>query len=304
MSTGDQLGRSELPALAGSPARFGDRVRSWRWRLIHQWHRRFDPDYWDNWPSRIARVCRCPDNRSIPRVPEAGRVQGNQQVMHNGLPIVLGSYYGTEMSRLLEANRGVHEPQEERLFAAVLPLIPRDGVIVELGAYWGFYSLWFCHEVPQGRAWLVEPEWAHLECGRRNFELNSRSAGFTRALVGAVSVAAEGECAPQVCVDDFLAGQDLAEVSVLHCDIQGQELAMLNGARKSVKADRIGYFFISTHSEELHRGCEAFLHEHGCYVEASISPRDSYSFDGILVGRSPRVPPLPEMQISRRSRDG
>jgi hypothetical protein len=292
------------PAAASLPARLARRMRRWRWQVIHQWHRRFDPDYWDNWPSRIARVCRCPDNSFIPRVPGAGRVEGNQQVMHNGLRIVLGSYYGAEMSRLIERNRGVHEPQEERLFAETLKLIPPGGTMVELGAYWGFYSLWFCRDVPHGRAWLVEPEAAHLDCGRRNFELNSLTAHFIRARVGVVSAPAIGEGPRQVCVDDLLTEQELDEVAILHADLQRHELEMLQGARKSVKADRIGYFFISTHTEELHQACVHFLHEHGCYVEASIRPRDSYSFDGILVGRSPRVPPLPELRISLRSRAG
>ena len=63
--------------------------------------------------------------------------------MHNGVLVQRGSYYGETATVLLELNRGVHEPQEERIFQEVLPYIPAGGSILELGAYWGFHSIWF-----------------------------------------------------------------------------------------------------------------------------------------------------------------
>ena len=96
-------------------------------------------------------------------------------MMHNGTRIAYGSY-GTEdteyVMRMLAANRGVHEPQEEKIFQQVLPLMPAGAVMLELGAYWGFYSLWFTRAVAGARCFLVEPTWSNLNAGRLNFSLN------------------------------------------------------------------------------------------------------------------------------------
>ena len=64
--------------------------------------------------------------------------------MHNGLAVTAQGYYGA-FSDILTANRGVHEPAEERLFAAVLAQIDpsRAALMVELGSYWAYYSTWF-----------------------------------------------------------------------------------------------------------------------------------------------------------------
>ena len=66
--------------------------------------------FWRRW---YRDVMASPDNQHIPRVPNAGKVIDGCQVMHNGLRIVRGSYYGYPLTRMLKLNRGVHEPQEE-----------------------------------------------------------------------------------------------------------------------------------------------------------------------------------------------
>ena len=54
--------------------------------------------------------------------------------MHNGTRIAYGTY-GTEdteyVMKMIEANRGVHEPQEEKVFQQVLPLMPSGAVMLE-----------------------------------------------------------------------------------------------------------------------------------------------------------------------------
>jgi hypothetical protein len=246
-------------------------------------------------------VLACPDNAYIKRVPEAGEIRGDFQIMHNGLKVLLGSYYGKDSVRLLKKNRGVHEPQEERIFQEVLRQIAPGSVMIELGAYWGYYSMWFCREVPNARAYLVEPAEQNLEFGKRNFAANSLAfAHFTQAWIGQKSgVADDGH--PVVCVDDFVADQKIQHVAILHSDIQGFEVEMLKGSRSTIIAGKISYCFISTHSVELHTACETLLREHGFEVFASISPPESYSVDGILAGRWPSAAAIPPMTISRRT---
>ena len=103
---------------------------------------------------------------------------------HTGLKIVAESYYGQGNADLMKANNGVHEPQEEYAFQEVLKFLPASSIILELGAYWGYYSLWFLQAVKAGQAFLVEPEAVNLEVGRRNFAINGSRADFTRAFVG------------------------------------------------------------------------------------------------------------------------
>ena len=74
--------------------------------------------------------------------------------------------------------------------------------MVECGAYWGFYSLWFARDVPGGIAGLIEPNAANLETGRRNFRgTDLRAAAFIESAVGQAS--AEGKPSA-VSIDDFL----------------------------------------------------------------------------------------------------
>ena len=108
----------------------------------------------------------CPDNAHIPRHFKAGRIKNGVQFMHNGLKINFGSYYGLEIARLLYENLGVHEPQEEYIFGQVLTHLPTNAIIVELGAYWGFYSMWLLSVLPQAKAYLVEPDAENLKSGQ------------------------------------------------------------------------------------------------------------------------------------------
>jgi hypothetical protein len=138
---------------------------------------------------RFREVVSDPNNQRIPRVPWAGvigrdpRFEDPFVVMHNGLRVLMGSYYGA-FSQILVINRGVHEPQEELAFSRVLDRITPGEGMVELGAYWGFYSAWFKSRHPENRAFLIEPEPLHLEAGRRNFELNALDGEFVRGHVG------------------------------------------------------------------------------------------------------------------------
>jgi hypothetical protein len=257
--------------------------------LDHQLRSRFSKNYWANWPERTRKALACPDNDRIPRVSQAGQIEDGFQVMHNGIKVLVGSYYGQGPIELLRKNRGVHEPQEEYLFQEILKTIPPGAVMVELGAYWGFYSIWFCREVPKGKAFLVEPEKENLMFGQRNFEANNLSGDFKQALVGRTSGQTDSGL-PIICVDDFLAQRGIQKVCILHSDIQGHEFEMLQGAEKTLKAGAVDYLFISTHSERLHHDCASFLIAKGYLAVGSVTPSESYSLDGILVMRHPRTP--------------
>lgn len=160
---------------------------------------------------------------------------------------------------MLIENTGVHEPQEERAFEEIIRLVPEDCVMLELGAYWGFYSLSLLLQCPQAKCYLVEPDTQNLLSGKINFGLNGREGHFTQAYVDE-----NPKEKPQtISVDTFCQKHQIQHLNILHSDIQGFELAMLRGAASFLKEGRVDYLFISTHSAELHRDCMLKLRELG-----------------------------------------
>lgn len=253
-----------------------------------------------HWADRTDTVMDCPDNQFIPRVPQAGKIVAGYQIMHNGIKIIPGSYYGEGMRLLLKRNRGVHEPQEERVFMEVLKQMPKEALIVELGAYWGFYSMWFHKEVQKPTCYLVEPVWGGLLHGQRNFAINGMAGEFVQAYAGrATSEAADG--VRTVCIDDFVAEHDIKRINILHADIQTAELDMLRGAQRSLEANLVDYVVISTHTDELHSQCLSFLAEHGFRIISEANCSESYSVDGVIVACRTTIQEVGPIPISRRT---
>lgn len=231
----------------------------------------------DDFEGRFREIIADPSNAAIPRVVDAGLVRDGFVTMHNGLLVAVGEYaYYGDFAQILELNRGVHEPQEERVFQEVLNHIAAGGTMVELGSYWAFYSMWFLQAVPGSRVFCVEPDPHNLEAGRRNFARNGLQGDFTQATVGGEGLR----------LDDFLEQKGIAYADVVHADVQGAELELLLGARKALAEGRVGYWFIGTHSQQLHRECRAVLENHGYVTIASADvDTETFAFDGVLVAR-------------------
>jgi len=258
------------------------------WSKIDVWRAaRAERRHWDE---RIADVVACPDNEHLARVPDAGKIVNGYQTMHNGLKVVVNGYYGDGITRMLVANRGCHEPQEEVVFGAVVRTLPPGAVMVEAGAYWGFYSMWFCQVIPQAKVFLVEPDFENLAIGRRNFHLNGLNGDFTQAYVGS-KPGRHADGTQIVSIESFLMEKNLKHVNVLHADVQGSELELLQGVQGLLDTARIDYLFVSTHSMELHAQCAELLRVCGYRVLVSVNLEETYSVDGVLVVCSLRVTP-------------
>lgn len=253
------------------------------------------------WYDRINLTLSCPDNSRIPRVPNAGRVRDGVLTMHNGLLIHRGSYYGETVSVLLELNGGVHEPQEESIFQEVLKFIPPGATMMELGAYWGFYSMWFARSVPSARCLLVEPQSRNLDLGKSNFALNNLQADFLQGWSGS-KPDDEDDPFPVYGVDELMERQGIETLNMLHADIQGAEVEMLRTATKAIARGAIDYAFISTHSDQLHEECLRFLIDRGFSIIAEANVTDSFSEDGVIAARRDGISGPPAMTISKRSR--
>ncbi|MBC8354923.1 MAG: FkbM family methyltransferase [Planctomycetes bacterium] len=237
---------------------------------------------------RIRDICADPCNKHIARVPNAGAVIDGHLITHNGL---LAKAIDPGYVRLLQGNNGCHEPQEEFVFQEVLKHIPQGGSIVELGAYWAFYSMWFANEVAGAKCFCVEPRKKNLKVGKHNFAKNGLVGEFFHSKIGHGYLG----------VDEFLESQQLDYIDILHADIQGAEFEMLCDAEQSLKTGRIGYVFVGTHSQELHYQCKSYLERCG-YITVAHADFDhgTYCSDGVLVARHKDIAGLEPLELPLR----
>lgn len=234
---------------------------------------------------RFREIISDPLNLLIQRAPNAGFVDNDLVYLHNGLQVpVSGShaYYG-EFSLILIANRGVHEPLEEFVFQELIKHLPATPLMLELGAYWGHYSMWLKTVRPGAVVKLIEPEMQNLQTGIENFERNGLVGEFIQALVG------KG----QFEIDGYLKSQGIGKIDILHADIQGYEMEMLESCSESLAGRTINYLFVSTHSQELHHSTIGLLEKFGYRVEISSDyDYDTTSFDGLVFASSPMATPI------------
>jgi FkbM family methyltransferase len=252
---------------------------------------------------RIELAVSCRDADILPRVPDAGTVRDDRvQVMHNGVLVEADGYQGPWMTEIIERLRGVHEPQEELAFSVVLERLARSSsaapVVMELGSWWAYYSLWALQRIPSARSFCIEPDPAYLETGRRNFALNGRRGEFAQAAVG------YGPTPPQpfLCESDglehdvpteglasLLARFGLSRVDLLLVDVQGAEVPLFDGARALLQSGAVRFMVVSTHHHRIsgdpltHQRCVMLLRELGAHVIAEHTVAESFTGDGLLV---------------------
>lgn len=251
---------------------------------------------------RVAMTVACRDCDLVPKVPNAGRIEGSVdgpvQVMHNGLRVVAGGYYGQWMSEIIRGLRGHHEPQEELLFHHLLAHVLPQSIFVELGSFWAYYANWFLRANPLASAICVEPDLNHLAVGRINLRLNHRNAVLINAAAGAAACEAmqvrresDGRIVTIPCLDmDALLRTACAErIEVLHMDIQGAEHPFVVSMRNATAAGKLRFILVSTHHESIsgvattHEDCVAEIVAQGGAILAQHSVAESYSGDGLIV---------------------
>jgi hypothetical protein len=240
----------------------------------------------DDFAGRFREIISDPLNLLIDRHPLSGHLTSDQKYVHlHNCNIVPwegeGAYYGS-FSSILIYNSGVHEPLEEFVFQEVLKTLPEDALMLELGAYWGHYSMWLKSRLPNARVVLVEADPLNLEVGRRNFQANNLAGEFLEGFVqiGGFSV------------KDFAAHLGGQQITILHSDIQGFEGEMIEDCLPLIERRQIDHFMISTHSSDLHRTIEKKLSDMGYRVEVSSDFDDhSTSYDGLIYASSPHIPP-------------
>ena len=239
----------------------------------------------------------------LQKVADAGtirRLDGHDvQVMHNGVVVEKDCYGGAWMTEIIARLRGHHEPQEEVAFAEIVDRIQKDTsdpVMIELGSFWAYYSLWFKHQIPSSTIVLVEPDPINLQVGVRNFDLNGLSPSVVlQAAVGAqhdstvdIVCESDGVIRPirAVTLDHLIADERLPRVDLVLCDVQGAEVEVLAGAAASIADGRVRFMVISTHWADtdplIHQTCLARLGQLGGHIICEHSLPESCSGDGLI----------------------
>jgi hypothetical protein len=130
---------------------------------------------------------------------------------------------------------------------------------------------------------MVEPEEAHLNIGQINFAINGHIGKFIKAFVSSGNFE----------VDQFMEKENIQKLDILHSDIQGYEVEMLKGANNTLKANKVDYVFISTHSDETHYRVLDSLCSLGYRVEVDSNfSSHTTSYDGLVFATSPTVEPV------------
>lgn len=255
---------------------------------------------------RVLLTTSCRDCDTLPKVEDAGQVITREdgrkvQVMHNGVVVEAGGYFGDWMAEIIRCLRGHHEPQEELAFSRILErLTTADHPLtaIELGSFWAYYSLWFLHEFPDGRVVAMEPDPLNLEVGKRNFALNGRTGTFVQGVIGprpgeltdfASETDGQVHAVSQMSLETLMATGDMKHVDLLLCDIQGGEQYFFTQALDLLKSGAARFAVISTHHHSIsgdpltHQKLLDLLRGAGAHIVLEHTVGESFSGDGLIV---------------------
>ena len=223
---------------------------------------------------RFIDVMSDPNNLYIIRVKDAGKIEDDTIILHNSIKVSRYGYYG-DFSDILAINGGCHEPAEERMFNEVLKFIPENGTMIELGSFWAFYTIWFNKAIKNAQNYCIEPGSNELDVGIKNCKLNDIiNVDFTHGCIGKNGI----------CLSQFVKEKNIDFIDILHSDIQGCEVEMLEDIVNLLKNKKIRYLFISTHDDDLHAKCLTILTDCDYRIIAKADfETETFCCDGIIV---------------------
>jgi FkbM family methyltransferase len=202
------------------------------------------------------------------------------------------------MARIIRELKGHHEPQEEKIFYEILKRIGSGGTMIELGAFWSYYSLWFNKAVKNATNICCEPDPNNMKVGETNARLNKANLKFIESAAGEgegtfvdfplESNPGEIKKVPILSVDEIVRTKKLKKLDVLHMDVQGQELAAIRGARKTIESGKLRFLMVSTHHFSIsgdpmtHFKCIDLIKSLGGHIIAGHTVLESFSGDGLI----------------------
>jgi len=168
--------------------------------------------------------------------------------------------------------------------------------MIELGSNQAYYSILFraiidgvgsnrlCQNI------LVEPKIEHIKRGVINFLYNDFAGIFVNRCIG--NKRFDGNINEwiqdqnSISFTDLLANNNITNIDVLHCDIDGAEKMLLDENAEIFKSKIIKFIFLSTHDfANTHEYCRNRLFEYG-YKMVFESVEQNCGSDNLLVFRA------------------
>lgn len=179
--------------------------------------------------------------------------------------------------------------------------------MLELGSNQCFYSLMFKSVLGKEKTtnFMIEPLLEALYRGMNEFHINNYQGYFLHRSIGNKNLGFGGAHdlnSESVTVDQFMSETKISDLDVLHCDIDGSEVLMLNGAETTLKEKKIKYLIILTHSwsanhphakqeiikefnlEGLHNNCLEILNSYG-YDVIYQNEEPVVGGDGLIIAK-------------------
>jgi FkbM family methyltransferase len=199
-------------------------------------------------------------------------------------------FHGIKISNGPHDNPGsgkvIEHESEYQLFKSQLNKLDQipNPVMLEIGAFWGLWSLVFRKRFESGQNILVEYGSHQLEVGERNFRLNGYSAEFIHGGIGLEESGTQmrketdvlykknlsaGVAGPELDIKNELEIRGVTRVDLVHMDIQGSELTALKHFKNSNLFDSLDMKIIcvATHSALIHTKVRCLLIQHGFGID-------------------------------------
>lgn len=177
----------------------------------------------------------------------------------------------TDVGHAVIAFAGVFEAQLSRRIAR---LARRGGLLVDVGANYGYYSLLWAAARPANRVLALEASPRNIDPLRANIRKNGfaaridareLAAGRTTGTItldlgpadqtGWAGIAAAGAthvaAVPVTRLDDLAACESMDRIDVLKVDVEGADAWVLEGAERLLTERRIGHVFFERNDERM-----------------------------------------------------
>lgn len=157
--------------------------------------------------------------------------------------------------------------------------------MIELGSNQCYYSLLFKHILGKDKTTniMVEPDLKHLEAGKGQLKLNNCEGIFYNRGIGNSWVVLDKTFSVEpITLEDILTENKLQSIDVMHSDIDGSEVILLESNKEFFVSGKAKIIFLLTHSKSLHEQCKDFF-THTPYTLINEIREDVVGWDRLLV---------------------
>ena len=141
--------------------------------------------------------------------------------------------------------------------------------MIELGSNVAYYSVLFKQILGSSKTTniLVEPDKLMFEYSKESFNYHNLEGIFINKGIGNKHVTNNQALnCETITLEEVLKSNNLVEIDILHCDIDGSELLLLKENELFFKNKKAKYIFLSTHGSDTHKSCKIKLEECGYSV--------------------------------------